>query len=69
MSRSARWGVAVEGRYRVLPGLYVAARVDSARTSRACIGTIRRDAVPWDAPVTRFEAGGGYYLRRNLVGR
>ena len=23
----------------------------------------------WDAPVSRFEVGGGYYLQRNLVAR
>ena len=22
---------------------------------------------PWDAPVTRIEAGGGFYLQRNLT--
>ena len=24
--------------------------------------------MPWDAPVARIEAGGGFYLQRNLVG-
>jgi hypothetical protein len=24
---------------------------------------------PWDAPVQRVEAGGGVYLRRNLIAR
>ena len=28
-----------------------------------------RMPLPWDAPVTRVEAGGGYYLQRNLVVR
>jgi hypothetical protein len=23
--------------------------------------------MPWDAPVTRFEVGGGYSVQRNLV--
>jgi hypothetical protein len=54
----------VEGRYRVLPGVYGALRVE-----RLGFSTITGSAGPraWDAPVTRVEAGGGYSLQRNLL--
>ena len=54
----------VEGRYRIRPGLYAAARLDHLAFSEI-VGTTRRDE--WDAPVTRLEIGGGYSLMRNLV--
>jgi hypothetical protein len=54
----------VEGRYKILPGLYVAARLDHLGFSDVT-GTDRRDN--WDAPVTRLEIGGGYSLQRNLA--
>jgi hypothetical protein len=58
----------VEGRYRVHPRLYFAARVDWLGFSRIT-GTLFNGPVTWDAPVERFEAGGGWYFRRNIVGR
>jgi hypothetical protein len=54
----------VEGRYKIRPGLYAAARVDRLGFSEIT-GTERRDN--WDAPVTRVELGGGYSLHRNLL--
>ena len=54
----------IEGRYKIQPGLYAAARVDHLGFSEIA-GTTRRDT--WDAPVTRLEVGGGYSLQRNLV--
>jgi hypothetical protein len=54
----------LEGRYKIQPGLYAAARVDHLSFSRIG-GTTRRDG--WDAPVTRVEVGGGYSLQRNIV--
>jgi len=54
----------VEGRYKLRPGLYAAARFDHLGFSEA-VGT--RQTLPWDAPVTRIEAGGGYSLQRNLL--
>ena len=54
----------IEGRYKLRPGLYVAARFDHLGFSEA-VGTTQ--TLPWDAPVTRTEVGGGYYLQRNLV--
>jgi hypothetical protein len=56
----------IEGRYTFLPGVYGAARVDHLGFSRIA-ATARVDE--WDAPVTRVEVGGGYYLQRNLIAR
>lgn len=58
--------IAVEGRYTFLPGAYAAARAEHLAFSRIA-GTSR--IVAWDAPVSRVEVGGGYYLQRNLVAR
>jgi hypothetical protein len=57
-------GTSIEGRYKIYPGLYVAARVDHLGFSQV-VGSLRTDT--WDAPVTRFEIGGGYSLQRNLL--
>ena len=54
----------VEGRYKIRPGLYAAARLDHLGFSEV-VGTTRR--ATWDAPVTRVELGGGYSLQRNLL--
>ena len=56
--------VSVEGRYKIAPGLYAAARVDHLGFS-----TITGSSGPdtCDAPVTRVEVGGGYALQRNLL--
>ena len=60
----------VEGRYRVSPRWYVAARADTLTFSR-----VRGDRVfagvptTWDAPVKRLELGAGVYLQRNLTVR
>jgi len=54
----------VEGRYTFAPGLYGAVRVEYLGFSRLD-GATRSDE--WDAPVTRVEVGGGYYVRRNLL--
>jgi hypothetical protein len=58
--------LSLEGRYVVGPGLFVAARAERLAFSdiRGTLGLAE-----WDAPVTRVEAGGGYYLQRNLVAR
>lgn len=58
--------VSLEGRYTFLPGMYAAARAEHLAFNRiAGIGRIEE----WDAPVTRVEAGVGYYLQRNLIAR
>jgi hypothetical protein len=54
----------VEGRYKIRPGLYVAARSDHL-TFSTVTGVLRHDG--WDAPVTRLEVGGGYSLQRNVT--
>ncbi|HMF96124.1 MAG TPA: hypothetical protein VKE96_17595 [Vicinamibacterales bacterium] len=54
----------IEGRYKLRPGLYIAARYDHLGFSdiKGASATL-----PWDAPVTRAEVGGGYSLQRNLI--
>lgn len=60
----------VEGLYRFTPRYYAAARAD-----RLTFSTVRGQRIfageptPWDAPVTRIEAGGGVYLTRHLTAR
>jgi hypothetical protein len=54
----------LEGRYKLRPGLYAAARLEHLGFSEIT-GSARRDT--WDAPVTRIEIGGGYSIQRNLV--
>ena len=60
------FGLSVEGKYTFIPGAYAAARFDHLTFSRL---TGRTQTLPCDAPVTRLEVGGGYYLQRNLVAR
>jgi len=59
----------IEGRYRIHPRLYLAARADWLGFSKVTGTLFDRQPVSWDAPVQRVEAGGGWYFRRNLVGR
>lgn len=54
----------LEGRYKIRPGLYAAARIDRLGFSQIT-GSTRTDT--WEAPVHRVEAGGGYSIQRNLV--
>jgi hypothetical protein len=54
----------IEGKYKIMPGLYIAARFDHLGFSDITGTTVTE---PWDAPVTRVEAGGGYSIQRNLV--
>ena len=60
----------VEGRYRFGARYFAAARVDRLTFSRIRGQRLFGGApTPWDAPVTRIEAGGGVFLRRNLTVR
>jgi hypothetical protein len=58
----------VETRYRITPRIFAAARAD-----RLTFSTIRGQRLfggnptAWDAPVSRIEAGGGFYVQRNLT--
>jgi hypothetical protein len=51
----------VEGRYKVMPGAWIAARFDDLAFSEieASAGTIT-----WEAPVRRFEIAAGYAVHR-----
>jgi hypothetical protein len=53
-----------EGRYKLRPDFYVAARYDYLGFSEL---TGTTGTLPWDAPVTRIEIGGGYSIQRNLL--
>lgn len=65
-SSVAALGHWVEGRYRFTPRLFAAGRLDRLGFSRLRgTATLRH----WDAPVSRFEAAAGWYLRRTLVAR
>jgi hypothetical protein len=54
----------IEGRYKLRPRLYVAARADSLEFSDV---TGTKTTLSWDAPVTRLEVGAGYSIQRNLL--
>ncbi|HYM23748.1 MAG TPA: hypothetical protein VEU08_11075, partial [Vicinamibacterales bacterium] len=53
-----------EGRYKLMPGLYVATRIDRLVFSDV-VGTTQ--TLPWDAPAGRVEVGAGYSIQRNLL--
>jgi hypothetical protein len=59
----ASTGIMVEGRYKLRPGLFAAARLDHLGFNQIA-GTTR--TATWDANVTRLEVGGGYLIQRNL---
>jgi hypothetical protein len=58
--------LAVEGRYTFAPGWYGAARFDQLGFSDVTASTRTAE---WEAPMTRVEVGGGYYVQRNLIAR
>ncbi|HZB26287.1 MAG TPA: hypothetical protein VE379_09165 [Vicinamibacterales bacterium] len=62
-------GMWVEGRYRVTPRLFVAARGDRLAFSRVAGTLFDGRPISWDARVERLEAGVGWFFLRNLVGR
>jgi hypothetical protein len=57
----------LEGRYKILPGLFVASRID--RLGFSTLRSSSSDILSWDAPVTRLETGAGFYIRRNLLAK
>jgi hypothetical protein len=65
------WGVFVEARRKIRPGLYAAARFDHAGFSTLTASPPEGSATPlvttWEAPVTRVEVGAGYNIRHNVV--
>jgi hypothetical protein len=54
----------IEARYRVLPGVQIAARAE-----RLDFGEIEStlSSTPWEAPVRRLELGGSYSVIRNIT--
>jgi hypothetical protein len=62
-------GMWVEGRYRVTPRLFLAARADRLGFSHISGTLFSGQPTTWDAPVERLEVGAGWYLQRNLVAR
>jgi hypothetical protein len=59
-------GVSVEGRYRLAPGITAGGRVDRLSFSQL---RGRYEELPWDAPLTRVEAGVAWSATRNLIVR
>lgn len=55
-----------ETRYKILPGLYLAGRLERLAFNTVSGSTARQT---WDANVTRVEAGGGYSLTRNTTAK
>jgi hypothetical protein len=55
----------IEGRYRITPRIFVAARADRLGFSE--IADDQGRSISWEAPVTRLEANVGYYFQRNLL--
>jgi hypothetical protein len=53
-----------EARYRLVPGVHLAARAEHLGFSTIADGA-RRQA--WDGPVTRYELGAGWAVQRNLM--
>jgi len=60
------WSSLIEGRYKVLPGLYVAMRGDRLDFSKV---PGRLGLTEWDAQVWRFETGIGYSITRNIIAK
>ena len=58
------FGLDVEGRYRILPGLSAAVRVGRLGFNQVSGST---GSFGWEAVVWRVEAGGSYALRRNVL--
>lgn len=58
----------VEARYKLHPRLYAAGRAEHLGFSRI-VEASSSAGVPWDAPVTRLEFGGGVYLLHNAIGK
>lgn len=62
-------GMWLEGRYRLTPRLFVAARADRLSFSRITGTLFAGRPTPWDAGVERLEGGAGWFFLRNLIGR
>jgi len=56
--------VLAEGRYRLMPGVHLAVRAEHLGFNSLTSGARRLE---WDAPVTRYEAGAGWSVLRNVM--
>jgi hypothetical protein len=56
--------VLAEARYRIFPGIHIAARGERLGFSRLATAA---GPQRWDAPVRRFEVGAGYSIIRNVM--
>ena len=63
------YGISTEGQYKIRAGLYVAGRVDRLGFSKISGTLFDGQPTTWDAPVTRVEIGGGYYVLRNVTAK
>ena len=59
--------ISLEARYRLRPGLYIAARGEHLGFSSIQGTLFGGRPTTWDAPVSRIEAGVGYSLSRRLL--
>jgi hypothetical protein len=57
-------GYSVEGKYTVLPRLYVALRLSGLHFGNAMLGGTEQ---PWDYDVTEWEGGLGYFLAKDVL--
>jgi hypothetical protein len=62
----AALGWVIEGRLKLVPGFWVAARLTGSRFEDV---ETPEGPMPWDFPVTRVEAGMGYELSRHLIAK
>jgi len=68
-NRVSALGTWVEGRYRFSPRWYLAGRADRLGFSKITGTAFNGVPTPWEAPVVRYEAGGGVYILRNVIAR
>ncbi|MGA9120991.1 MAG: hypothetical protein WB699_16615 [Bacteroidota bacterium] len=57
-------GFSVEGKYTVMPRLYLALRLSGMHFGEALLGGTEQ---PWDYDVTEFEGGLGYFLYKDVL--
>jgi hypothetical protein len=58
------FGYYLEGRYTILPGLYLALRSSGLRFADAHLEGINQ---PWDYDVTEWECAAGYFIDRDIL--
>lgn len=63
------YGFSAEGQYKIGPGFFAGVRYDHLGFSKIVGTRFDGQPTPWDAPVTRLEVGGGYYVLRNVTAK